>query len=183
MVSSAQLAELCRLAAAASAKVVAVGDYRQLGAVDAGGLFQLLACDTDAAELMGAWRFHQPWERDATLDLRHGRTTTADIYHQHGRLIAGDGEVTLDAMVQRWAELNDTTDGSVVMLASRRDDVTALAHLARRHLIAAGQVEPDGIGIDGQMVGLGDRIWTLRNDRRLLTDRGRWVRNGDRHPT
>lgn len=50
-VSSADFARLVDLAEAAGAKIVAVGDYRQLGSVDAGGLFRLLANDAASVEL------------------------------------------------------------------------------------------------------------------------------------
>jgi UvrD-like helicase family protein len=46
--------------------------------------------------------------------------------------------------------------------------------------VAAGQVEPGGITVDHQTVGVGDEIVTTRNDRRLVTTSGAWVRNGDR---
>ena len=67
MLTSNQFAQLTRLAETAEAKIVAVGDYRQLGAVDAGGLFQLLARDGRAGELSGVWRFTHDWERAASL--------------------------------------------------------------------------------------------------------------------
>ena len=179
MVSTQQFVALCRLAESSEAKIVAVGDYRQLGAVDAGGMFQLLARDRNALELTGAWRFRNDWEKTATIRLRHGDTTIVDTYQQHGRLVRGNGMSTLDDMVQRWVELTDS-GRTVVMLASCRDDVAAQSALARRHLTAAGVVEADGLEIGGQTIGVGDQIVTLRNERRLLTDRGRWVRNGDR---
>ena len=70
MVGSADLARVLLIADAARAKVVLVGDPAQLGAVEAGGLFRLLVRD-QASELTGVHRFHQRWERDASLRLRH----------------------------------------------------------------------------------------------------------------
>ena len=60
MVGSADLARVLLIADAARAKVVLVGDPAQLGAVEAGGLFRLLARD-HASELTGVHRFHQRW--------------------------------------------------------------------------------------------------------------------------
>ncbi|MGH9267110.1 MAG: AAA family ATPase, partial [Acidimicrobiales bacterium] len=56
MVASADLAALVAIVETAQAKLVLVGDHRQLGAVGAGGLFRLLVADTDAAELTDARR-------------------------------------------------------------------------------------------------------------------------------
>lgn len=179
MVTSDQFAQLTRLAETAAAKIVAVGDYRQLGAVDAGGLFGLLAKDARAAELTGVWRFRNDWERAASLQLRDRVQAVSDTYNTEGRIHRGHGESTLDAMVQRWADLLDQ-GRTVVMLAQRRDDAAALSYLAREHLVTRGLVARGGRNVDSQTVGVGDQIVTLRNERRLLTDAGSWVRNGDR---
>ena len=56
------LAEVTRQATEAGAKVLLVGDHRQLSAVDAGGAFGLLATETGAVELTSLWRFRHPWE-------------------------------------------------------------------------------------------------------------------------
>lgn len=42
-------------------------------------------------------------------------------------------------------------------------------------------MQPDGLTTTaGQQIGVGDETVTLRNDRRLVTTSGLWVRNGDR---
>jgi hypothetical protein len=41
-------------------------------------------------------------------------------------------------------------------------------------------VEPGGVAAGEHTVGVGDEIVTCRNDRRLVTTAGAWVRNGDR---
>lgn len=178
MLASEQFVQLTRLADAAGAKLVAVGDYRQLGAVQAGGLFKLLARETRTAELSGVWRFRNSWERAASLQLRDRHHEVARVYEQADRLHQGVGRQHWDAMVQRWRNLGD--DGSVVMLANRRDDAANLAAIARAHRVAQGIVESTGIDVDGQTVGVGDEVVTLRNDRRLVTNTGAWVRNGGR---
>ncbi len=93
MASSFDLAKVVALATAAEAKVVLVGDHRQLGAVEAGGLFRLLASKTSAAELTGVRRFHALWEREASLRLRDGDKTVIEEYRHHGRVVGGDREV------------------------------------------------------------------------------------------
>ncbi len=179
MVSTRQFLELTRLAETHRAKIVAVGDYRQLGAVDAGGLFQLLARDTNAAELTGAWRFAHQWERTATTALRNRDTSVADRYASEGRIHHHRGSDGPEEMVRAWARHVQAGE-SVIMVTQRRDDAATLASLARARLVAAGRVEPDGVRLSAQTVGVGDEVITLRNDRTMRTDRGRWVRNGDR---
>ena len=64
--------------------------------------------------------------------------------------------------------------------AARLDGVDQLAGKARAARVTAGEVEPGGIVVGNQVVGVGDEIVTTHNARRLVTTTGAWVRNGDK---
>jgi conjugative relaxase-like TrwC/TraI family protein len=179
MVPTRQLAALLAHTEAVDGKLVLVGDHAQLGAVEAGGLFRLLARDSNAAELHDVRRFHEPWERAASLDLRDHDPAAICVYDDHGRVIGGDRLQLLDDAFARWQQARQAGE-SVVVVAADHATVDALAHRARAALVTAGEVEPEGIPIGELLVGVGDEIVTLRNDRRLVTTRDGWVRNGDR---
>ncbi len=179
MVASADLARVVVLASKAQAKVVLVGDHRQLGAVEAGGLFRLLVTDTEAAELSGVRRFHAAWEREASLRLRDGDRTVVERYLQHGRVVGGERAVMVEEAFLRW-QLARARGESVVVCAADHATVDELAMRARCARVAAGEVEAEGVVAGNHVVGVGDEIVTTRNDRRLVTSRGGWVRNGDR---
>jgi conjugative relaxase-like TrwC/TraI family protein len=178
MVASRDLASLAHLAAQAEAKLVLVGDYAQLGAVEAGGLFRLLA-DSRAVELSGVRRFSHGWERHASLRLRGRDPAVIATYDQHGRVHACDRLGALDAAFTAWCGAR-AAGQSVVVCASDHATVDAASRRIRAHRVAAGEVEPTGVHAGGQVVGVGDEIVTTRNDRRLMTSAGGWVRNGDR---
>jgi ATP-dependent exoDNAse (exonuclease V) alpha subunit len=179
MVASADLARVVVLANQAQAKVVLVGDHRQLGAVEAGGLFRLLVADTEAAELTGVRRFHAGWEREASLRLRDGDRTVVEEYLQHGRVVGGERAVMVEEAFLRW-QLARARGESVVVCAADRATVDDLALRARAARVAAGEVEADGVVAGNHVVGVGEEIVTTRNERRLVTSRGGCVRNGDR---
>ena len=179
MASSLDLAKVVALATEAQAKVVLVGDHRQLGAVEAGGLFRLLVTETDAAELTGVRRFHAMWECEASLRLREGDKTVVEEYRQHGRVVGGDREAMVEEAFLRW-ELARARGASVVVCAADHATVDQLASRARATRVEAGEVEAEGVLAGEQVVGVGDEIVTCRNDRRLVTSGGGWVRNGDR---
>jgi hypothetical protein len=65
-------------------------------------------------------------------------------------------------------------------MAADHETVDQLANRARAHRVTAGEVDPRGIVVRNQIVGVGDEIVTTHNDRRLVTTTGAWVRNGDR---
>ncbi len=179
MVASADLAWVVVLANQAEAKVVLAGDHRQLGAVEAGGLFRLLAAETEAAELTGVRRFHAEWEQEASLRLRDGDRTVIDDYLKHGRVVGGERAVMVKEAFVRW-QLARARGDSVVVCAADRATVDELAMRARAARVEAGEIEAEGVAAGNHLVGVGDEIVTTRNDRRLVTSAGSWVRNGDR---
>jgi len=179
MVSTRDLAQLVLLVEDAGGKLVLVGDHYQLGSVEAGGLFRLLATDAKTAELTGVRRFAERWEAQATLRLRRGDSTVIDEYLDRDRVRSGNREQAIDAAHQAWLDARQA-GRSVVVMAADHDTVDQLALRARAHQVDAGQVEAGGIVVGDQTVGVGDEIVTTHNDRRLVTTTGAWVRNGDR---
>ena len=130
MVATTDLARLVAAVEQAQAKLVLVGDHRQLGAVGAGGLFRLLVADTAAAELTDARRFVEPWEAAATLRLRRGDPTVVDEYERHGRLVGGSREEMVESAFASWQRCRQRGE-SVVVLAHDHGTVDALALRAR----------------------------------------------------
>jgi len=179
MVSTRDLARLVLLVEAAGAKLVLVGDHYQLGSVEAGGLFRLLATDAKTAELTGIRRFSDPWEAHATRRLRRGDPSVIDEYIDQGRIRSGDRDQALDAAHQAWLDARQQ-GRSIVVMATDHDTVDQLALRARAARVAAGEVDAGGIRVGNQTAGIGDEIVTTHNDRRLVTTSGAWVRNGDR---
>ncbi len=106
---------------AVGAKLLAVGDHKQLGAVGAGGLGELLAERGRSYELTEVRRFHAPWERAASLRLRAGDAGVLADYHREGRILDGGTLENAEAHAARgW--LADTLAGkhSVLVVDSKR---------------------------------------------------------------
>jgi conjugative relaxase-like TrwC/TraI family protein len=179
IVPTSDLAALVGAVEVADAKLVLAGDHRQLGAVEAGGLFRLLVADSRAAELHQVRRFTHPWEASATLRLRNGDESVLDDYDGHGRIAGGPREGMVDQAFAHWRSARAAGESMVVMAADHAT-VDALALRARSERVAAGEVEPDGLAVGAQVIGRGDEIVTTRNDRRLVSTAGLWVRTGDR---
>ncbi len=170
---------LVRQARDAGAKVLLVGDWAQLSAVESGGAFSMLVRDRDLApELTDVRRFRHRWEKTASIQLRVGDTDAITAYTGHGRVTAGAREELLDALYGAWKA--DTDAGlSSLMIAGDADTVIELNHRARADRVAAGEVADHGLRLaNGSVAGVGDRVVTRHNDRQLTTGR-RWVKNGD----
>jgi AAA domain len=122
------------------AKLLLVGDHRQLGSVPAGGAFGLLVRRGKTVALEGLWRFQHRWEAQATRQLRNGDPACIETYHQHGRINDGDHDAMLDAAHAAWAA--DRGAGRTSLLVAA-DNATAtdLNERARTALVTAGWLQ------------------------------------------
>src|SRR5665811_2519151 len=113
--------------------------------VSAGGAFHLLAKDRDnVPQLYDVRRFRHEWERDASVELRHGRSDAADTYLEHGRVEGGDRESMLDLLYEAWR--HDTSAGKrSLMIANDSQTVLDLNNRARTDRVLAGAVSAGGI--------------------------------------
>jgi conjugative relaxase-like TrwC/TraI family protein len=173
MIGTRKLARLLDHAAHDGAKVVLVGDYRQLPEIDAGGAFAALSEAVPTVELVDNRRQRHAWERAALDQLRSGSVTESfAAYRAAGRVtVASGADAAREAMVADWW-LARQTGLDAAMYALRRADVDDLNYRARRHLDAVGLLGSERLTIASREFAVGDGVLCLRNDRRL------GVRNG-----
>jgi conjugative relaxase-like TrwC/TraI family protein len=180
MAGTFMLDHLVRLATARGAVVRLLGDDRQLPAVEGGGALRLVAAQPGTPTLTTLYRFRDPDEAAATLQIRSGDAGAVDWYARAGRVRGGSREAMAAAAYAGWK--NDMLAVLVTLMAAGDGaDVTALSAQARADRVTAGQVEAEGVRLrDGNLAGTGDWIVTRLNDRRLPVFGGRdWVKNGD----
>lgn len=149
----------------AGAKLLLVGDPRQIGAVGAGGALADIAERGITYELAEVRRFHQPWEGPASLRLRDGDTTAVTEYAKHGCLVdAGTLEQAETAATRAW--LADTLEGkdSLIVVGSNVSAARVSTAL-RTELVRLGKVEEAGVplGMQGTVAGIGDLVQARRN--------------------
>ncbi|MGH3827633.1 MAG: MobF family relaxase, partial [Pseudonocardiaceae bacterium] len=170
MIPTADLAAIQARCAVADAKLLLVGDQRQLGAVGPGGAMADLAEHGLSYELSEVRRFTSRWEGPASLRLREGDTSVLGEYHRHGRLVSGGTAADTEAAASR-AFLADTLAGKESLLLVPTNDAAARISAAlRTELIQLGIVEERGVllGMQGTYAGVGDVIqarrcgWELR---------------------
>jgi TrwC relaxase/AAA domain len=100
--STTDLAMVQEAARAAGARLILVGDTEQLGAVEAGGMFRLLAREVPCAELHEVRRFDAAWEAGASVRLRAGDFTAYTDYDRHGKMRGADQEAAHDRAAGMW---------------------------------------------------------------------------------
>jgi len=173
MVGTRDLATLADAAGRARAKLVLVGDDRQLPEIDAGGTFRALAQRLGAVELREVHRQRESWDRDALTALRGGDPEDfARAYHAHGCLIAAPtADAARDTLAADWWRAHKAGERTL-MIAHRRSDVADLNQRARALLRDAGRLGPDALRTDNRAFAVGDRVITTRNDRGLAVVNG-----------
>src|SRR6201986_5016723 len=104
MVGTRQLERVLSHAAEAGAKVVLVGDPRQLQAIEAGAAFRSIYECHGGAEIGEVRRQREDWQRDATRYLATGRTGHAlAAYRTHGMVHeAQTREQARGDLIERW---------------------------------------------------------------------------------
>jgi conjugative relaxase-like TrwC/TraI family protein len=164
MLGSRKLARLLEHAQQAQAKVVLVGDDRQLASIDAGGGFRALRLRLGASELVENRRQQQAWEREALELVRSGLVEDAvAAYQAHDRVVAADSKpaATL-ALLQdwwtAWQQADHDPAQEVVVLAARRAEVDRLNSLCQELLAARGWLDADRLQVEDHQLAVGDRV-------------------------
>ncbi|AUZ85142.1 MobF family relaxase [Methylophaga nitratireducenticrescens] len=173
MVGSRQMSQLLNLAGQAGAKVVLVGDSKQLQPIDAGGAFRGLSKSLGAARLTDIRRQKNAWHRDAVTALSEGDAGRAlKAFSDHGLLqTGGDREATIGKMVDKWRQDRISNPASSsLMLAGTRADVAAINRAAR--LATADQLDGPITKINGHDFQSGDRLLFTKNSKELGVKNG-----------
>jgi hypothetical protein len=164
MLGSRKLTRLLEHAHQAHAKVVLVGDDRQLAAIDAGGGFRALRLRLGASELTENRRQHQAWEREALELVRSGLVDEAvAAYRAHDRVVAADSKpaATL-ALLQDWwtayQEAERDPAQEVIVLAARRAEVDRLNTACQELLAARGRLGSERLQVEDRQLAVGDRV-------------------------
>jgi conjugative relaxase-like TrwC/TraI family protein len=164
MLGSRKLSRLLEHAHDAQAKVVLVGDDRQLAAIDAGGGFRGLRLRLGASELVENRRQQQAWEREALELVRSGLVEEAvAAYRAHDRVVAADSKpaATLALLQDWWATWQQAERDpaeEVIVLAARRAEVDRLNTACQELLAARGRLGSERLQVEDLKLAVGDRV-------------------------
>jgi Ti-type conjugative transfer relaxase TraA len=178
MVGTRQLERVLSHAAEAGAKVVLVGDIRQLQAIEAGAAFRSVHGRHGGAEIGEVRRQREDWQRDATRDLAAGRPGDAlEAYRSRGMMHeAQTREQARGDLIERWDRDRQSAPGrSRIILTHTNDEVRELNEAARRRMRAAGDLGDEvhlTVERGDRHFAIGDRIMFLQNERSLGVKNG-----------
>jgi len=163
MLGSRKLGRLLEHARQAQAKMVLVGDDRQLAAIDAGGGFRALRMRLGASELTENRRQQQAWEREALELVRSGLVDEAvAAYQAHDRVVAADSKPATLALLQDWWTAFQDADHDptqeVIVLAAKRGEVDRLNTACQELLTQHGRLGQARLQVEDRQLAVGDRV-------------------------
>ena len=200
MVTTRELDAVLTAVRKAGAKLLLVGDDKQLGAIGAGGMFRSIVDRTNAPVLSTVRRFRddqgalREWECVASLGLRNRDLDALAEYERRGRIHAGPLARMEETSYRAWmtdhlafeaAAAGKRADGVqtqvALLMADTEASAATLSARARADLVSRGMVEEHGVGLaDGNRAGVGDLVVTRLNERRLRAESGEgFVANRD----
>ena len=165
-IGTADLLAIWRILAETGARAKPAGDTEQLGPVEAGGMFRLLARRHGNWRLTEVRRFAEAWERDASVRLRDGDLLALGEYSRRGRIRHGAADRMREDAVGLW--LTDYLSGKdSLLLAGTNEEAAALARMAREQLIERGRLDGRAMVTlnDGNQAGTGDLVRARLNTR------------------
>jgi Ti-type conjugative transfer relaxase TraA len=178
MVGTRQLERVLSHAAEAGARIVLVGDIRQLQSIEAGAAFRSIHERHGGAEIGEVRRQRKDWQRDATRDLATGRNGDAlEAYRSHSMVHdAQTREQARGDLIERWnRERQASPDKSRIILTHTNDEVRTLNETAREKMREAGSLGDEvrvAVERGARNFASGDRIMFLQNERGLGVKNG-----------
>jgi conjugative relaxase-like TrwC/TraI family protein len=161
------LARILDEVARTGAKAVLVGDPRQLPEIAAGGLFAALTERLPVLELKDNRRQQHEWEIEALRQLRDGNTTHAlHAYLDHGRITVGHDAHHTKALLSGTGGRRScgVTTRSCSPAAAPTSPSSTCAATSAPKPPATSTARP--LRSRGVPIRAGDKVMTLRNDRR-----------------
>ena len=178
MLGTRTMERLVREVDTSGAKLILMGDWQQLQAIEAGAPFRAIAENYQYAELNQIRRQTTPWQVQASLDCALGHVDKAlDAYQQHDQVHRF--KYQYEAKEQLIALWNDARIAapceSQIILAYTRNDVKELNELAREQKRKDGELGDDvlfRVERGERSFAVNDRVYFLKREDSLSVING-----------
>ena len=140
-----QAVQLLEIGAASSAKIIMLGDTRQMTSVKAGSPYELVVKANPAAEIRQIRRQKVDWMRKASMLSQAGASGAAlDAYNTHGHVHVMP---TIDEAIDQLADAFRQSKGQAVSITANNRDVASINAVLRREAKNLGIINGPEISI------------------------------------
>ena len=173
MVATPDMAKLFAVCETAGAKIVLIGDERQLQPIGPGAPFMELGERLGRAELSDVRRQNEEWARQAVKDMADGNSSDAlKAFADRGFVTVSESRAeSMQAAISAWRE-SGTRPEDTLILAGTKKEVGTLNRLAQAARREAGELGESRASFAGQAVFENDRVMFTDNRRTLGVTNG-----------
>ena len=174
MVATRMMKDLLERAEAAGAKVVLVGDARQLQPIEAGAPFRAIAGRVGEAKLTEIKRQYEPWARDVVKNLSDGNAADAlaALAERERVFVAKTTEVAERYLISDWRGQGIKAPEKNLILAATNEAAGRLNELAQAERKKAGAIGRRNVVVGDASIHEGDRVLFTKNARTLGVSNG-----------
>lgn len=174
MVGTRQMQQLTESVLAAGARLVLVGDEKQLQAIEAGGPFGSLGNRLGRATLSEIRRQREPWARDAVKQIAGGNARAAlREYASRGLVTVGeDRREAMQSLIKRWKREGAVNPRDNLILTSSNAEASLLNRMAQTQRMLTGELGKQALTVAGAEFHNGDRVLFTRNSKRYGVQNG-----------
>ena len=167
MVGTRMLRQLLQVTEKANAKIVLVGDHRQLQAIAAGAPFRAIGERVGCLEMNQITRQRESWARKAVYDFRDGKAADAlGQYWRKGQLsLSEDRDEAIQTLVKDWSQ-NGVGEHSIKenqIFAGTNLEVALINEACQTKRLEHGELGDASTRIGGTAFYERDRIVITRN--------------------
>lgn len=155
----------------AGAKLILVGDSKQLQPVGFGGNFRILSGEITTAPVTDINRQRESWQREMVHDFAGGRAHVAiDKLYKHGKVIIKKTDKgRLTQLVHDYVSDTNRAQNKII-LAMTNQDTEKLNSAVREELKAKGQLSKEEVTVKGKdginrEFAIGDRLIFFKNQK------------------
>jgi Ti-type conjugative transfer relaxase TraA len=168
MVGTRQMSQIIDAVNCSRAKLILVGDERQLQSIGAGGAFKAIANRIGQAELREITRQKEEWAREAVHNFADGDAQRGlKAYTERGLLTIGRHRThAINKIISDWRDGGGTLNPKDhLILAGSNRDVSALNLKAQKERRLGQALKGDQVKIQGSFCYPGDRIVFTKNSK------------------
>lgn len=165
MVGTRQMKKLVDACGSAGAKLVLVGDEKQLQALDAGGAFAAISRELGTATLVDIVRQRETWQRQGVKDFAFGKAREAlAAYVERGLVsVAETKERAYAELLSAWEKRGLAQPRENLIVAATNLDAVTLNRRIQEARAREGFIKAVSIEIGGEQFHEGDRLLFTRN--------------------
>lgn len=164
MVGTRQMARVVDEVSMSGARLILVGDERQLQPIEHGSPFKAIGDRLGRAELTDIKRQRDEWAREAVKDFAAGRADKALLaFAERGQLIvADDKRQAMNALINDWAATGRKREENLIF-AGTKAETWALNRMAQEMRQVKEELGEKSISVNGQVLFENDRVLFTKN--------------------